>query len=90
MLSETMPEGAEMRTSPRHRTLKGGVIVFNNSRSTMNCVMKDQSAGGARLHFPSIVGIPEAFDLVVADLARQHCRVAWKSGQAMGVAFVAA
>ncbi|MEO6395283.1 MAG: PilZ domain-containing protein [Devosia sp.] len=90
MLSETIPAGAEMRAFPRHRTLKGGVIIFNSSRSTINCVMRDQSDGGARLQLPSLLGVPDQFDLVVSDIPRQHCRVAWKAGQAMGVQFVAA
>ncbi|MEQ1768420.1 MAG: PilZ domain-containing protein [Devosia sp.] len=90
MLSDMLPESAEMRAHPRHRTLKGGVIVFNSGRSTISCVMRDQSQGGAKLQFPTLIGVPREFDLLVSDLPRQHCRVAWAAGQSMGVAFQAA
>jgi hypothetical protein len=90
MLSDLIPDGAEMRASPRHRTLKGAVIVFNSGRSTLNCIMRNQSDGGAKLQFPTLLGVPTEFDLVVSDLPRTHCRVAWRDGHSLGVAFQAA
>jgi hypothetical protein len=90
MISETIPEGAELRASPRHRVFKGAVIVLNEGRSTFNCIMRDLSLGGARIQVESPLGLPDHFDLLTAETPRRPCRVAWRSGQQMGIAFLAA
>ncbi len=90
MLSEEVPAGAEMRASPRHRVFKGAVIVFNAGRSTFNCVMRDVSLGGARLQVDPLLAIPAQFELLTADAPRRPCRLAWRSGQQIGISFLAA
>jgi hypothetical protein len=78
----------ERRAAPRRLVLKGGRIVFNNGFSTLDCRVRNLSEGGARLQVASVVGVPDRFDLVVTDTnERQPCRIAWRNGNLIGVAF---
>ena len=77
----------ENRNTPRRTTLKGGRIVFNAGRSTINCTVRNLSPKGAKLQVSSVVGIPETFDLLLDGHARQPCRVAWRTLKELGVEF---
>lgn len=77
----------EKRNSPRHRTLKGAYIVFNEDRSTISCVVRNLSEGGALLRVDSVVGIPDGFALVIAGGLRREVRVIRRSGNEIGVMF---
>lgn len=78
----------DKRHSFRHRTLKGGRIAFHNGGSTLDCVVRNLSAIGARLEMASTLGIPDAFELVFVDgLPTRGCGVAWRSATALGVHF---
>lgn len=78
----------EHRSSVRHRVLKRGVIVINSGRSTINCTLRNISKGGAKLQFDSLLGVPDTFDIITAEILRQTCKVAWRGGAEVGVAFV--
>ena len=80
----------ENRAQQRRTTLKGGQIVFNAGRSTIDCTVRNLSRDGAKLLVASVVGIPETFDLLLPNTARQPCRVAWRKVKEMGVVFTAA
>lgn len=84
MLTSPDPDN---RQAQRRSTLKGGRIVFNAGRSTINCTVRNLSSQGAKLQVASVVGIPDTFDLVLEGHARQPCRVAWRSLKELGVAF---
>ena len=59
----TMPEiDSDKRNALRRSTLKGGKIVFNAGRSTIDCTVRNLSATGAKLQVNSVVGIPDTFD----------------------------
>ena len=78
----------ENRRSVRTRTLYKGVIAFNNRSSTMNCVIKNLSAQGAKLVLGSPIGVPATFELAVAHKQRSYeARVVWRSGDEIGVVF---
>lgn len=78
----------EHRTHARLRTLRSGKIVFNHKSSVLDCTIRNMSDGGACLQVPSTVGIPDCFDLVVdQDRMNRACRVAWKTGNRIGVSF---
>ncbi len=77
----------DKRTTPRQRTLKKGRIVFNDGRSTIDCLVRNLSAGGAKLEVTSSVGIPDDFDLVMADGLTKRCRVAWRKLTEIGVSY---
>jgi len=79
---------AERRAVLRRTTLKGGRIAFNAGRSTVDCTMRNLSSKGAKLLVNSVVGIPDTFDLVLADHSKQPCQVTWRSLRELGVEFV--
>jgi hypothetical protein len=82
-----MSPETENRTAMRHTTLKGGRIVFNASRSTFDCTVRNLSSKGAKLTVASVVGIPDTFDLILDAGARQSCRVVWRTLKEIGVEF---
>jgi PilZ domain-containing protein len=77
----------EKRSTPRQRTLKGGRIVFNNARSTFDCVIRNLSDKGARLEVASVIGMPDSFDLMLPDGTKRACQVIWRKPKEIGVAF---
>jgi hypothetical protein len=84
MLGSPRPEA---RLDQRRPTLKGGRIVFNAGRSTINCTVRNLSSKGAKLQVTSVVGIPDTFDLLMEGTARQPCRVVWRTLKELGVQF---
>ena len=72
------------RTTQRRTTLKAGRIAFNGGRSTLDCTVRNLSAKGAKLQVSSVVGIPDTFDLFLADHSRQPCRVIWRRLKEVG------
>jgi hypothetical protein len=78
----------ETRSAQRQRVLKGGRIVFNNGRSTIDCTVRNMSTEGAKLAVVSVVGIPQTFSLVIWSEAPRPCRVVWRGADALGVDFV--
>ena len=78
----------EGRAAPRHRTLKGGKIVINDGFSTFACTVRNLSETGALLKVPSVVGIPDSFQLHREDGTKYNCTVARRTGTELGVSFV--
>jgi hypothetical protein len=81
------PSRDDNRQTQRRTTLKGGRIVFNAGRSTIDCKVRNLSSKGAKLQVVSVVGIPDTFDLLLEGHSRQPCRVAWRSLKELGVEF---
>lgn len=78
----------ERRKSPRHKTLKGGLIVFNSGSSSVACTIRSLSENGARLQVETVLGIPSDFTLVRDDGgAARECFVRWRSSTVLGVEF---
>ena len=78
----------ERKGQPRRRTLKAGKIVFDHRSCVIDCMVRNVSATGACLEFPSTVGVPDRFDLVIAaESYPRPCRVAWKDNKRVGVTF---
>jgi 4-hydroxy-tetrahydrodipicolinate synthase len=87
--SRLMDPDDERSRQRRHRTLKGGRIIFNDGSSVLTCTVRDLSETGAQLQFSSLVGIPHEFELAVDAAAQGRlCRVAWRKEGRMGVAFI--
>jgi PilZ domain len=79
----------DMRKTPRRKTLKGGQIVFDNGHSTIECVIRNMSKGGAMLTVTNMWGVPNRFVLKLsADSSKFECRVAWKKSPQVGVQYV--
>lgn len=79
---------AERRLTPRRRVLKPARILIDK-KSVISCTVRNLSEGGSRLEMPSILGVPELFELEIAGEPRRLARRVWTSASAMGVAFAA-
>lgn len=58
---------SELRQTKRMRQLKNAIIVFNNRRSSMACVVRDISETGAKVRLNGLVDLPEEFELVLLN-----------------------
>src|SRR4029077_9486345 len=75
------------RKEPRPRTLKAGQILIDK-RSTIDCTVRDLTAGGACLEVASPVGIPNTFLLSIPlDKFMRRCHVSWRDARKIGVYF---
>lgn len=83
-----MNEMSNKRAFPRIRSLLGARIEFNHRNSTMNCVVREISAGGAKLEFSDSKSIPDSFDLVIPSKEQNFLvKVRWRQGNNVGVEF---
>ena len=79
----------DRRLHPRRKVLKRVKAVFNANRSVLDCVMRDISAGGARLSCDQAQLLPDSFQLVfMAEREMREVRVAWRKLNELGVAFL--
>ena len=77
----------EQRQAKRHRTLKGGKIVFNDGRSTISCTVRNLSETGALLRVESVIGIPEMFELLIAGAESRRASVVRRTAKELGIRF---
>jgi hypothetical protein len=76
----------ERRTAARQRTLIKGRIYFNNRLQSMECIVRDATANGARLEFTDSVTLPDAFELYIPARDEYfNVRVKWRRGSHLGV-----
>lgn len=78
----------ERRQTPRLRSLLGAQARYNQQRSTLDCVVRNISEGGALIVVPETVLLPPDFELAITQ--RQRCYQAhmrWRSGTRIGVSF---
>ena len=78
----------ERRKYIRQRVLLGARICFTGGASPVGCVVRDISAGGARLIVSTVQGIPSEFKLVFEDQTRRDCFIRWTATDMMGVSFL--
>jgi len=77
---------AEHRREVRQRTFLKGRILFNKGASSMDCLVRDMSASGARLAVPEGMELPERFMFRV--IGRDFVcavKVVWRRGSHVGV-----
>jgi hypothetical protein len=78
---------ADRRRAPRLRCLLSGMIVHDDGTSTMDCLVRNISAWGARIAVGDAFRLPEDFNLVVPHHAQTHrARIIWRKGDAAGLA----
>ncbi len=76
------------RSVTRARAFLKAQVRFNNGMSTMDCVIRDLSDGGARLQLSDSVAIPSTFELYIPK--RDETRRAilhWRNCEEIGVGF---
>ena len=74
------------RLKPVGRVSGVAKIVAGANTGAIECVLVDYSAGGACLQLKTSVTLPDRFD-VLYGTTRKRCRVVWKRGLRLGVAF---
>jgi hypothetical protein len=78
----------ERRRGARSRVFKGAKIFLGKS-SIIDCVVRNVTNSGARIHMPNTVDLPEAFDLTLdGGYSFRTCRVVWRSVTEAGVRFI--
>jgi PilZ domain len=81
----------EGRIAPRRRMLKSGKIAYSERHVTIDCLVRDMSATGARLKVEGSVSAPDTFELLIPlDGLEANCQVVWRAGVDLGIKFLAA
>ena len=76
------------RAVQRQKTLLPGILATLDGRSSIDCIVKDLSANGARLAVHDSEKIPELFFFInVQDRVAHKAKLAWRSDGAIGVCF---
>ncbi|WP_082480276.1 MULTISPECIES: PilZ domain-containing protein [unclassified Rhizobium] len=78
----------ELRRQPRMKTYKFGRVIFNDGRSTVDCILRNISDHGAKLSFNVVPAIPDRFRLTFSDGTTRSCSVAWRKSLDVGVSFM--
>ena len=76
------------RAHPRHKTYKSGKLFFDNDLSVVDCIVRDQSEGGARLQFEFHFDCPRLVKLRISDRETYNCEVRQFANTIMGVMFL--
>ncbi|MCJ2011062.1 PilZ domain-containing protein [Methylobacterium sp. J-076] len=78
----------EQRKQPRLRVFLKGRIHFNNGASSIDCLVRDMSAQGARLMLSETATLPEKFDLFIPQKERTYrACLRWRREDGIGVTF---
>jgi diguanylate cyclase (GGDEF)-like protein len=79
---------ANRRIEHRERVLRRGRIILGDGFSTIDCVIRDISAHGARFTVQEGIAIPRTLSLAIPDTGRTHQAIRrWQRGASIGVEF---
>jgi hypothetical protein len=82
-------DGAERRADQRHRVLKGGTLHFNKGYSSLECVIRDLSATGARIQMGETFGVPSRFTMSISgETTRIEASLRWRNSRSIGLSFL--
>ena len=77
---------AERRLAPRLKTLLSGILVFDENGTTMDCLLRNLSAYGAKVIIADAFRLPDSFNLRVPHHDQTHrAKVIWRKGDAVGL-----
>jgi hypothetical protein len=86
MTESAIPSATERRSVPRLKTLLGGIVQFDDRKSTMDCTVRSLSAYGARIVLSEAFRVPDAFDLAIPHHDQTHrAKVVWRRGDCAGL-----
>lgn len=78
----------DRRQSARTRAMLGGVAAINTSGSTMDCMVRNLSEGGACVEFDGPARLPEQMSLSITSKGRSYlARMVWGHANRIGLAF---
>ena len=78
---------SDRRNTSRAKTLRNGLIIYDQGRCTMSCTILEISAGGAKLRPQDAVWVPDNFDLRLPDGTRRHCDLVRKDRSDIAVRY---
>ncbi len=78
----------ERRRAPRIRKFKSGEIVYGDNSWVMDCVVLNQSQGGAAIRPADMMNFPARFTLRIKLEATHDCEVRWQYRDKLGVLFL--
>lgn len=84
---------SNLRSEARRKSLKSGRVHFNLGRSSLDVVVTDLSATGARFRMSIPMPCPARFDLEIlhaatGTAATRRCSLRWQRGTNCGVEFI--
>lgn len=74
------------RLRPQGRISSVAKIFVDAKAPVIECILIDFSAGGACLQLQKFASLPGRFE-VLHGTTRKRCRIVWKKGLRLGVAF---
>lgn len=77
----------EHRAHTRRKTLKHGSLILKAGGLKVDCIIRDISAGGARIWRPHWISLPPRFELAIPGEMSRAVRLCWQHGQEAGVQF---
>ncbi|KRR20665.1 pilus assembly protein PilZ [Bradyrhizobium lablabi] len=78
----------ERRRHPRGRVYYGGMIAFNARNSTLDCIVRNFSRGGAKIEFENSAILPDQIDFEVVRRGLScHARPVWRDHNTAGLMF---
>ena len=81
----------EQRAAERIRSFLRAQIIFNNRLTTIECIIKNYSASGAKIAINDTLTVPNEFDLYIPAKQRgHHARLVWWDKDSIGVNFIEA
>ena len=79
---------SDRRSLKRTRVSRNAKIIVPRYSPIIYCTVENITGGGACLRLASTSGVPETFDLTFEHgRTRRSCRVVWRTGETLGVAF---
>lgn len=88
MNMETNLQSHRPRCVVRQKSFLRGMIHLKDARTSFDCMIRDISSKGARLHFSGTTPTPDVFELYIRQKDQMlRANVTWRSGENVGVAF---
>jgi len=85
----TDESGADKRRHARQRTLRGGKILYDDRRCSVDCQVRDISESGCRIRLTTTMMLPKTFELQIQGSPGIYvCEVKWRAGSEMGLHFM--
>lgn len=81
-------EKGERRAAPRRKVLRGGQVI--HAGTVLEVQVRDISDGGCRIWSRRPSEVPDHFTIRIVGVSGERtCSVRWRSGEEIGVAFLA-
>jgi hypothetical protein len=79
----------EKRVYERVRAFLRAQIIFNNRMNTVDCIIKNYSAAGAKIALSDTLAVPAEFEVFIPAKQRTHrARLVWRDRESIGINFL--